>query len=581
MANGDQEAQEGFGSFARLGDEEEDEDLLRQESPQGFGQFATLPEGTAEPEPEPPRPAVGGLPGADTLTDVTSPPSSPVDLPQGPPAPEPEEPDDRNFLERGVGLLVDPLKELVGSFQETDTPEQFQQRAQVAGEIASAIGEFAKEHVVDRPREEAQERGRELAEAEERGEEVATGFQRLLAPFTEQGPTQEAQEEESRRRVRDSLKGALRGVLPFATEIGAGTLRLTSAVTPDETLLEAAGAPEPEALDQAADFLLDQEEQALEVLGETETDYGMAAEIGTRLGLELATFVGAGQGVRTLAGKASRSLVEGGRISSRLAQGAEKVPGLRAGSPARGLGRIESPTSFTAAVTEDILSGGVVDYLIASSAEKNASATFLRDLSEKPEIRAGLIARGVDEPEKVTEFLDTVVDDHRLRGLFEGAVGSVLAVPVIGVMNRAQQRAARRVADFGDIRPGREVPDELGDAEIGPREASELGPEQRLLPRKAESIREQELRRIEQRRDARGRRERAALAQLSRGEVEFDDLPESTQRELGAGRGNRERFRQNLERLPGELYHVTTAARAVREEGLKSRYQLDADRGRG
>lgn len=348
-----------------------------------------------------------------------------------PAAPEPrvteaeEEPDEgpgpiegfREFAGRAVTPLAEALR---------DAPET---ASQIGGALKTA-GSFLATPF-RRRMERSQEQGRRLARAEARGEEVPSLPESLFGIdlFTEQGPTAEAIEEEERERGEDILRGVERGVVGRSTALARGALKTGNILT--EPVLEVAGAPEPAALEESADFLEESSREALRAIGETETTEGTIAELLSGLGIEFGAFMAGGAGVRS--------------VSARLAR-ASKTPEFIA----KGLHKISNPQTFVQRWTEDVLSGGPIDYMIAASGPENASVTFLADLAENEQVRQGLEARGFD-PDQVQETLRGIASDRQKRAWFEALVGTAFATPIVAGQ-AALARGGRRATDPDAVR---------------------------------------------------------------------------------------------------------------------------------
>lgn len=243
----------------------------------------------------------------------------------------------------------------------------------------------------------------------------------------------------------DALKGLLRGVVGFGTATGAGVLRSPEAVG------ELAGAAieqvpgledfgedvrqvtDFQTLEEGAAFLTRKRQESFDILGRPETVTGNVMEIGTRMGLELAEFVAAGQGLRAAAGKVG------------------KIDDL--GAIGRNFAKLENPSTFMRRLGEDLISGSVIDFMIGASGKDQATVGFLHDLAaENDKVREGLKNIGAD-PDEVEETLAWFNENNARRGTFEAIMGAALATPVIGAQSvlaggrRAGGEAAEATAD--------------------------------------------------------------------------------------------------------------------------------------
>lgn len=213
----------------------------------------------------------------------------------------------------------------------------------------------------------------------------------------------------------DALKGLARGAIGFATSIGSGLLRAPSAGEVAGIAIEQIPGMEGvgrevrefqdiDALEDAADFLQERSETSQEIIGEPETVTGTAAEIVSRLGLELASFGAAGQAVRAGAAGAEASNI------GRLANAASKL---------------KNPQTALRRFSQDLLSGNAVDFLIGASGVENASVPFLADIAKKEEIQRGLEEKGVDA-DQVVETLEWFNESDLRRGFGEALLGTAL-----------------------------------------------------------------------------------------------------------------------------------------------------------
>lgn len=213
----------------------------------------------------------------------------------------------------------------------------------------------------------------------------------------------------------DALKGLARGTIGFATSIGSGLLRAPSAGEVAGIAIEQVPGLEDvgrevrefqdiDALEEAADFLQERSETSQGIIGEPETVTGTAAEIVSRLGLELASFGAAGQAVRAGAAGAEASNI------GRLANAASKL---------------KNPQTALRRFSQDLLSGNAVDFLIGASGVENASVPFLADIAKKGEVQRGLEEKGVDA-DQVVETLEWFNESDLRRGFGEALLGTAL-----------------------------------------------------------------------------------------------------------------------------------------------------------
>lgn len=220
----------------------------------------------------------------------------------------------------------------------------------------------------------------------------------------------------------DALKGLSRGVIGFSTSIGSGLLKAPSAGEVAGLAIEQIPGLEDEgrairefqdidALEDLGDALSDRGQESREIIGEPETATGITAEILTRLGLELSSFVGAGQALRA---------------------GAGQVAGSNLGRLSRAAAKLSNPQSVLTRIGQDFISGNAVDYLIGVSGVENASIPFLEDISKKKKVRRGMEERGIDS-ESVIETLEWLNANDQRRGFGEALLGSVLELGFEGV----------------------------------------------------------------------------------------------------------------------------------------------------